>query len=96
MKFSTRVLNVITPLSGNSKATVSTDTGEELGFDEVVMTTPLGWLKQNKSAFSPPLPARFSQAVDAIGYVCLEKVRPHLTDSARIVMKKDTKLKSDA
>jgi monoamine oxidase len=45
-----------------------TENGEELEFDEVVMTTPLGWLKNNKGAFHPSLPTRFSEAIDAIGY----------------------------
>jgi hypothetical protein len=38
------------------------------------MTAPLGWLQKNKQTFQPPLPKRFSQAIDAIGYGCLEKV----------------------
>ena len=43
-------------------------------FDEVVVTVPLGWLKNNKAAFHPPLPKRFEDAIDAIGYGSLEKV----------------------
>jgi hypothetical protein len=39
-----------------------------------VVTTPLGWLKKNKHAFEPPLPSRFSGAIDSIGYGSLEKV----------------------
>ncbi|THV48211.1 hypothetical protein BGAL_0261g00010 [Botrytis galanthina] len=54
--------------------TVFTDDGKSLEFDEVVMTTPLGWLKKNKQAFQPALPARFLSAIDSLGYGCLEKV----------------------
>ncbi|KAH8687593.1 hypothetical protein BGZ60DRAFT_522243 [Tricladium varicosporioides] len=71
IKLSTRV-DRINASTGTVK--LSTNDGQELEFDEVVMTNPLGWLKSNKRAFQPPLPARFSQAIDAIGYGCLEKV----------------------
>jgi hypothetical protein len=54
--------------------TVFTEDGKALNFDEVIMTAPLGWLKLNKATFVPPLPPRFEQAIDAIGYGCLEKV----------------------
>jgi hypothetical protein len=53
---------------------VCVQNGEELEFDEVVMTNPLGWLKRNKEVFQPSLPVRFSEAIDAIGYGSLEKV----------------------
>ena len=43
-------------------------------FDEVVVTCPLGWLKQNTHAFEPPLNNRLLKAIDSIGYGCLEKV----------------------
>src|SRR5690242_15948002 len=43
-------------------------------FDEVVVTTPLGWLKQHPSAFVPPLPDKVRNAISNIGYGCLEKV----------------------
>jgi hypothetical protein len=53
---------------------VATANGRTLEFDEVVVTTPLGWLKKNKNAFDPPLPPRLSTAIDSIGYGSLEKV----------------------
>ncbi|ESZ90363.1 hypothetical protein SBOR_9254 [Sclerotinia borealis F-4128] len=56
------------------RVTVFTDDGTKLDFDEVIMTTPLGWLKNNKQAFQPPLPARFLSAVDSLGFGRLEKV----------------------
>ncbi|PLB40803.1 flavin monoamine oxidase family protein [Aspergillus candidus] len=53
---------------------LTTAAGETARFDEVVVTTPLGWLKRNKSAFTPELPPRLTQAIDSISYGRLEKV----------------------
>lgn len=53
---------------------LSTADGQEHQFDEVVVSCPLGWLKQNKSAFTPDLPPRLIQAIDSISYGRLEKV----------------------
>ncbi|KAJ4302373.1 hypothetical protein N0V88_002517 [Collariella sp. IMI 366227] len=47
--------------------------GQVFEFDEVVVTCPLGWLKQNLAGFSPPLPDRLSKAIQNIGYGTLEK-----------------------
>ncbi|KAI9786714.1 MAG: hypothetical protein M1816_007855 [Peltula sp. TS41687] len=52
---------------------ITTADGETQHFDEVVVTTPLGWLKRNQQSFKPPLPARLSQAIDSISYGNLEK-----------------------
>ncbi|KAJ5960478.1 uncharacterized protein N7479_007628 [Penicillium vulpinum] len=54
--------------------TVTTATGTSYDFDEVVITCPLGWLKQNTSAFTPALPPRLEQAINNISYGRLEKV----------------------
>ena len=48
---------------------------QNLTFDEVVVTNPLGWLKRNPDAFQPELPAEMKQAIDSIGYGHLDKVR---------------------
>ncbi|KAL2118592.1 hypothetical protein VTJ04DRAFT_8252 [Mycothermus thermophilus] len=53
---------------------VTTTDGRVFEFDELVVTCPLGWLKQNPQAFSPPLPDRLSKAIQNIGYGNLEKV----------------------
>ncbi|KAK2758969.1 hypothetical protein FQN54_003067 [Arachnomyces sp. PD_36] len=60
--------------SKSQNVTVKTTAGAEYEFDEVVVTCPLGWLKLNKSAFSPPMPTRLSEAMDNISYGRLEKV----------------------
>lgn len=56
------------------QATVKLADGETLGFDEVVISCPLGWLKGNKDAFEPALPPRLSSAIDGISYGTLDKV----------------------
>lgn len=56
------------------QVTVTTATGTTYDFDEVVVTCPLGWLKQNLSAFTPALPPRLLQAINNISYGRLEKV----------------------
>ncbi|KAL7814505.1 FAD/NAD(P)-binding domain-containing protein [Trichoderma gracile] len=48
--------------------------GQTLSFDELVVTCPLGWLKQNLTAFDPPLPPVLTKAIGSIGYGSLEKV----------------------
>lgn len=53
---------------------VRTEKGEKLLFNEVVMTTPLGWLKRNKHVFKPLLPPRMLAGIDAISIGHLEKV----------------------
>jgi hypothetical protein len=59
-----------------SQAVLETEKGESLAFDEVLMTTPLGWLKRNKDVFQPSLPERLSAGIDAISVGHLEKVFP--------------------
>lgn len=56
---------------------MTTAAGTRYIFDEVVTTFPLGWLKQNKGVFTPPLPPRLSRAIDNISYGQLEKVYVH-------------------
>jgi len=58
----------------NPRTVLRTSSGSTHTFDEVVITAPLGWLKRNKPAFTPPLPARIAQAIDNISYGRLEKV----------------------
>lgn len=53
---------------------VSAKSHSTQSFDEVVMTAPLGWLKQNLAAFHPPLPPRLTKSIDSISYGRLEKV----------------------
>ncbi|CAK4030581.1 flavin containing amine oxidase like [Lecanosticta acicola] len=57
-----------------TRPSVRTAQGQVLSFDEIVVTTPLGWLKRNKAAFHPELPPRLSSAIDNISYGQLDKV----------------------
>lgn len=57
-----------------AQASLQTADGEAHGFDEIVVSCPLGWLKKNKSAFEPQLPARLSSAIGNISYGTLDKV----------------------
>lgn len=59
---------------GTGQVTLTTVDGQRHSFDEVVVTCPLGWLKQNKSAFTPALPPRLIKAIDSISYGRLEKI----------------------
>ncbi|KAJ5582350.1 hypothetical protein N7535_000970, partial [Penicillium sp. DV-2018c] len=63
-----------TDKSPSTHVTVTTVHGKSYTFDEVIVTCPLGWLKQNTSAFTPPLPPRLQQAIANISYGRLEKV----------------------
>ncbi|KAK3996694.1 hypothetical protein QBC44DRAFT_231459 [Cladorrhinum sp. PSN332] len=70
----TRVTEVYGKSAPPSNAVkLRTSDGRIFEVDEVVLTTPLGWLKQNLQAFHPPLPARLTQAIQNIGYGSLEK-----------------------
>ena len=53
---------------------LTADDGSVHFFDEVVTTTPLGWLKRNLSAFRPQLPRSVTSSINHIGYGRLEKV----------------------
>lgn len=57
-----------------SQVVVSTDKGDNLTFDEVLMTTPLGYLKRNTSMFQPELPERLLAGIDGVSVGHLEKV----------------------
>jgi hypothetical protein len=70
------VVSVQTPenRSSTQKVTVITQDGSKLEFDEVVMTTPLGWLQKHGDCFQPSLPARLDSAIHNLKLSQLEKV----------------------
>ncbi|KAH7148491.1 hypothetical protein EDB81DRAFT_464528 [Dactylonectria macrodidyma] len=74
IKFKTKVQRISYRTDPEEKVKIQVEGGQTLGFDEVVITTPLGWLKRNLDAFEPALPARMTKAIQAISYGCLEKV----------------------
>jgi len=52
---------------------VKTSESDDEYFHDVVITTPLGWLKKNTQAIQPLSP-RISEAIESISYGRLEKV----------------------
>ncbi|KAH6647507.1 hypothetical protein BKA67DRAFT_577696 [Truncatella angustata] len=74
--FGKKVSMIETPANRNSAGpvVVTTDDGTKLWFDEVVMTTPLGWLQKHLGSFSPPLPSRLELAIKNLKLSQLEKV----------------------
>lgn len=75
IKFGHKVKNLISNDGGDDPSiTVDIEGKDKHTFDEVVMTTPLGWLKRNMDAFTPELPKRLKEGIDSIGYGHLDKV----------------------
>lgn len=74
VKFKTRAESISYRMDPLDHVKVRLDDGQVLEFDDVVVTSPLGWLKQHLSTFEPPLPIRLTKAIESIGYGCLEKV----------------------
>ncbi|KAF9073868.1 hypothetical protein BDP27DRAFT_1288825 [Rhodocollybia butyracea] len=60
--------------SSGKQVSVTCDDVSTDQFDEVVMTTPLGWLKTHPNCFAPPLPPRLTSAIDNLKLSQLEKV----------------------
>ncbi|KAI1498967.1 hypothetical protein F5X99DRAFT_391647 [Biscogniauxia marginata] len=58
----------------DQKVVLTTGSGNEYTFDEVVMTTPLGWLQKHLDCFKPALPSRLSSAINSLKLSQLEKV----------------------
>ena len=74
IKYENTVAFINTKGQADEKVAVITATGQHYVFDEVVVTSPLGWLQKNLRVFEPPLPSRLAKAIGNIGYGCLEKV----------------------
>ena len=73
LRLNTRVETIVTSKDSN-QLQVRTVDGHQQAFDEVVVTTPLGYLKHNKDSLLPGLRPRIAQAIDNISYGCLDKV----------------------
>jgi hypothetical protein len=79
IKLETKVVKVLAEEKDDNggcraRPIIETADGSRLAFDEVVCTMPLGWLKRNPEAFSPPLTPRLTKAISSIGYGTLDKV----------------------
>lgn len=64
----------LTDSQATTKVEVGIRDGEIQTFDELVVTTPLGWLKSNQAAFEPRINDDLSNSIDAISIGHLEKV----------------------
>ena len=64
------MLGLMTRRSGSDpRVRLKMADGSEESFNEVVVTCPLGWLKENKeTAFSPRFPPRLSEAIESLRY----------------------------
>jgi hypothetical protein len=76
IKLGERVVEVLTAERKvqNSQVVLKTEKDEAFSFDEVLMTTPLGFLKRNKEIFKPSLPPRLLGGIDSVSVGHLEKV----------------------
>jgi flavin-dependent amine oxidoreductase len=77
IKLNQTVQKIFGRAEDSNMVSVETTDGSKFNFDELVLTTPLGWLKKHLDAFQPAVPERFQQAVEALGYGNLDKVRAH-------------------
>ncbi|KAH6664652.1 hypothetical protein B0J14DRAFT_607419 [Halenospora varia] len=73
LRLGTVMTSVEANINEQGRVCVNTSEGTNEFFDNVVITTPLGWLKKNKDAIRPLAP-RISEAIDSISYGRLEKV----------------------
>ena len=77
IKLGCYIESIATPSSRNADGQVmlKTSDGQFVSFDEVVVTSPLGWLKNNlDSFFDPPPTPRLTSAIESIGYGNLDKI----------------------
>lgn len=77
IRLSSYIKSILTPTSRATDSQVTLISGDEepMVFDEVVVTAPLGWLKQHHSdVFSPRLPPPVCAAIEHISLSHLEKV----------------------
>lgn len=73
------------------KVITRTSSGKLREFDEVISTLPLGYLKNNKSIFNPPLPESVQEAIDGLGFGALEKIYLRFPSAFWHIEKKDIK-----
>lgn len=60
--------------AASTNGRVFCEDGESFEADHIVLTTPLGVLKDNAVTFDPPLPARKLEAIQSLGFGTLNKV----------------------
>ena len=70
----TIMVSVETCTDGPCTVALGTSDGKKQYYDDIVITNPLGWLKQHKDSIRPLHP-RILSAIDAISFGRLEKVQ---------------------
>lgn len=70
VRLNQKVINIKrNPDLETERVLVELSDGTKIAFDEVVVTSPLGWLKQHqKTFFTPALPPKLTKAINNIGY----------------------------
>lgn len=68
-------VNKIRSNTEDSCVEIETVNGYTDHFDEVIVTCPLGYLKQNMGIFTPGLPSNLTASINAVGYGNLDKAR---------------------
>lgn len=76
-----RIENLSDNTEEKGKVRIETASGLRKTCDDVVVTAPHGWLRQNKASFVPPMPEQLSEAIDSIAYSKLEKVFFHFSQA---------------
>ncbi|KAL8917579.1 MAG: hypothetical protein Q9208_007862 [Pyrenodesmia sp. 3 TL-2023] len=72
-QWNTTMTSIEALTDGGSSVGLTTSDGKKQYFDGVVVTVPLGWLKQHKQCIKPLHP-RIASAIESISYGRLEKV----------------------
>ncbi|KAL8858112.1 MAG: hypothetical protein Q9178_005289 [Gyalolechia marmorata] len=73
IQYNNTMVTVAAHKGGHRPVSVVTSNGDKQDFDDVVVTTPLGWLKQHKDSIHQLHP-RIETAIDSISFGRLEKV----------------------
>ena len=71
--YNTIMVSIETCTNGRGAVVLSTSNGKKQYYDDIVVTNPLGWLKQHKDSI-PSLHPRILSAIDTISFGRLEKV----------------------
>lgn len=80
IQFNTTMTSIEASTGGEHSVGVTTSDGKKQYFDGVVVTAPLGWLKQHKECVRQLHP-RIASAIDSISFGRLEKVCDQQDDS---------------
>ena len=69
-----RTSETVSAIAHNEDGVIVTSNGADAHFDTVIVTLPLGVLKRNTVAFTPPLPSDKQAAIAQLGMGTLDKL----------------------